>query len=180
MKSMMRIQLKREMNLIETNHHINIASDHPVSSNDSFKSFLNAEGFNMVLALLQLCEAPWFCFRVCCKADVNVWGWCEFSFRRKLKTTFIIKRSIIYRDGDRGRKTLGIGNCSINIWDGSELELAWLKKKSSYFENNFPILLLSGISNTSIFKVCDILHWVNLLLMKIFTNIFRCIFCWSR
>ena len=58
MKSMMRIQLKREMNLIETNHHINIASDHPVSSNDSFKSFLNAEGFNMVLALLQLCEAP--------------------------------------------------------------------------------------------------------------------------
>ena len=46
------------MNLIETNHHINIASDHSVSSNNSFKSFLNAESFNMVLTLLQLCEAP--------------------------------------------------------------------------------------------------------------------------
>ena len=83
--------LKDLMNLLETNPHINIASDHSVSSNNSFKSFLNAESFNMVLTLLQLCEAPWFCFRVCCKADVNVWGWCEFSFRGKLKTTFIIK-----------------------------------------------------------------------------------------
>ena len=76
------------MNLLETNPHINIASDHSVSSNNSFKSFLNAESFNMVLTLLQLCEAPWFCFRVCCKADVNVWGWCEFSFRRKLIKKF--------------------------------------------------------------------------------------------
>ena len=58
MKNMMRTELKRGMNLIEANHHINIASDHPVSSNDSFKSFLNAESFNMVLTLLQLCEAP--------------------------------------------------------------------------------------------------------------------------
>ena len=29
-----------------------------------------------------------------------------------------------------------MGNCSINICDGSELELAWSKKSSSYFENN--------------------------------------------
>ena len=30
-----------------------------------------------------------------------------------------------------------MGNGSINIWDGSELELAWSKKSSSYFENIF-------------------------------------------
>ena len=32
------------MNLIETNHHISMTSDHCVSSNNSFKSFLNAKG----------------------------------------------------------------------------------------------------------------------------------------
>ena len=50
-------------------------------------------------------------------------------------------------------------NRSINIWGGSAVELAWFKKSSSYFESNFPIFLLFGISNTSIFKVRDVLHW---------------------
>ena len=54
------------------------------------------------------------------------------------------------RDGEGGREALGMGNCCVNVWDGSELELAWSKKGSSYFGNNFPIFLLSGISNTSI------------------------------
>ena len=53
-----------------------------------------------------------------------------------------------------------------NIWDGSELKLSWSKKSSSYFENSSPIFLLSGFSNTSIFKVRDVLHWVNFLVMK--------------
>ena len=43
------------------------------------------------------------------------------------------------RDGKGGREVLGMENRSVNIWDGSELELAWSKKSSSYFENNFPI-----------------------------------------
>ena len=30
---------------------------------------------------------------------------------------------------DREWEALGMGNCSIKIWDGSELELAWSKKK---------------------------------------------------
>ena len=62
------------------------------------------------------------------------------------------------RDGEGGSKALAVANCSINIWDGSEQEIAWFKKSSSYFENNFSIFLLSGISNTSIFKVRDVLH----------------------
>ena len=33
------------MNLIETNHHINMTSDHSVSSNNLFKSFSNAKSF---------------------------------------------------------------------------------------------------------------------------------------
>ena len=71
-------------------------------------------------------------------------------------------------------------NCSINIWDGSKLELAWSKKSSSYFENNFPIFLLSCISNTSNFQVHDVLHWVSFLVKKTFSNIFRSTFCWGR
>ena len=56
------------------------------------------------------------------------------------------------RDGVGHREALDMVNCSINIWDESELELAWSKKRSSYFENKFPIFLLPGISNTTIFK----------------------------
>ena len=40
-----------------------------------------------------------------------------------------------------------MGNCSLIQ------ELARSKKNSLYFENNSSILLLCGISNTSIFKV---------------------------
>ena len=65
------------------------------------------------------------------------------------------------RDGEGGREALAMGNCSLDIWDGSELELAWSKKNSSNFEDNFPIFSLSGILSASIFKVLDVSHWVN-------------------
>ena len=52
------------------------------------------------------------------------------------------------KDGDGGREALGMVNCSVNIWDRSKLELAWPKESSLYFENKYPIFLLSGISNT--------------------------------
>ena len=81
------------------------------------------------------------------------------------------------RDGEGGREALGMGNCSINIQDKLELELASSKKSSSSFANNFPILLLPGISNSSIFKMCDVLNRVNFLVMKTFCNIFRSTFC---
>ena len=75
-----------------------------------------------------------------------------------------------------GREALGVGNRSAHFWEGSELELAWSKKSSLYFENNFPIFLLSVISGESIFKVRDILYWLNFLVMKT-SNIFRSTFC---
>ena len=53
------------------------------------------------------------------------------------------------RDGGGGRETLSVENCNINIWHGSELELAWSKKSSSYVEKNFPKFLLFDIMNTS-------------------------------
>ena len=65
------------------------------------------------------------------------------------------------RSGEGGREALGLGNCGINISNGSELELDWSKKSRTYFENNFPIFLLSGIFNTSIDKVRDVLYWVS-------------------
>ena len=46
------------------------------------------------------------------------------------------------RDVEGGREALGMGICNINIWDGSELELAWSKKSSSDFKNSCPIFLL--------------------------------------
>ena len=49
-----------------------------------------------------------------------------------------------------------MGNCSINILDGSKWELAWSKESSSYLENSFSIFILSGISSTSIFKLHDV------------------------
>ena len=42
------------MNLIEKNHLIKMSSDHSISSNNSFKSHLNAKSFSMILTLQQL------------------------------------------------------------------------------------------------------------------------------
>ena len=81
--------------------------------------------------------------------------------RISVEEGFQLARVKVDKDVERGTEALGMGNSCINIWDGSELELAWTKKNSSYFENNFPIFLLSGILNTLSFKVCDVLHWVN-------------------
>ena len=39
------------INLIETNQQINMSSDNFFSSNNSFKTHLNAKGFNMFLTL---------------------------------------------------------------------------------------------------------------------------------
>ena len=71
------------------------------------------------------------------------------------------------RVGEQGSEALGMENCSINIWDGSDLELALSKNNSSYFENNFPIFLLSSILNyryieyIDTFDTSNIIHWVN-------------------
>ena len=84
------------------------------------------------------------------------------------------------RYGEGGWKTLGLGNRNINTWYESELELAWSKKRSSNFVKNFPIFLLSSISNTSIFNVHHVSHWVHSLVMKTFSNVFCNTFCWDR
>ena len=83
------------------------------------------------------------------------------------------------RDGEEGREALRVGNCSIHIWDGSEMELAWCKKNGSYLENNFQIFLLSGISNTLICKVRDVLCWLNFLSTKT-SKIVWSTFCWAN
>ena len=74
---------------------------------------------------------------------------------------FQLARVKFDRDGGGGREILGVGCCSINIWDRSELKLARSRESSPYFENNFPIFLLSG--NSIFLKVNDVLHWVHLM-----------------
>ena len=71
---------------------------------------------------------------------------------------FQLARVKFDRHGEGDSEALGMSNCGINIWDGSEQEFAWFKKNSSYFENNFPMFLLSGISDTSVIKMRDVLH----------------------
>ena len=74
---------------------------------------------------------------------------------------FQLARVKLDKDGEEGWEAQSMGNRSINIWDGTELELAWSKKSSSHFENNFPIFFLRY------FKYIDI--WgasVDLLVMK--------------
>ena len=68
-------------------------------------------------------------------------------------------RAKLERNGEGGRENIGTGCCSIGIWD------RLFGKNSSFFEDNFPIVLLSSNSNTSIFKVCGVLHWVHFLVM---------------
>ena len=65
-------------------------SYHSVSTNNSFKSHLNTKCFSMFLTLKQLGKARWFSVSICCKGDVNVYRWYEFSLDRKLKRTFFI------------------------------------------------------------------------------------------
>ena len=45
---------KTHLNLIETNHQINMIYDHSVSSNNLFQSHLNAKSFNLFLTFLTL------------------------------------------------------------------------------------------------------------------------------
>ena len=59
------------------------------------------------------------------------------------------------RDGEGGRKALGMGNCRINIWDGSELELAWSKKCSSYFLFTLRVSSLQLPSNDASGETID-------------------------
>ena len=54
------------------------------------------------------------------------------------------------------------------------------RENSLYFKKDFPMILVSDISNTSIFNVCDVLQWIDLLVIKTFFNIFRSIFCWGK
>ena len=64
------------------------------------------------------------------------------SIKNSVKKQFQLAWVKFDKDVGGGRKAPGMGNCSINIRDGSEVELAWFKKNSSYFEINFYYLVL--------------------------------------
>ena len=57
--------LKNLLNLTETNHQINMTSEHSVSRRKWLESHLNAKSFNMFLTMCQLCEViRWFYLNV--------------------------------------------------------------------------------------------------------------------
>ena len=55
---------------------------------------------------------------------------------------FQLAREKLDRNGNRGRKAVGMGNCSINIWIESELELACSKKIMFMFWKQFPNMFI--------------------------------------
>ena len=95
-KSKKKKKKKKLMNLIKKNHHINKTSDHSGSTNNLFRSHLNAKSFKKFLALQQLGEARWFCFSVyckvlwTCKGDVNSASWksCKESSSSTISAEF--------------------------------------------------------------------------------------------
>ena len=72
------------------------------------------------------------------------WETNEESKEDWVEETFQQARVKIDTDGEEAKEVLGMGYCSIEIWDWLELKLAWSGKNNSYFENCFPIFLLSG------------------------------------
>ena len=80
-----------------------------------------------------------------------------------VKDGFQLARVKLDMNGKGGREASGMGYCSGNTWNGLELKLPLSRKSSSYFENNFPVFLLSGNLNTSFIKVYHVLHWVYFL-----------------
>ena len=61
---------KNLMNLIKTNHHIKMASDHSVSRNNSFKSFLNVK-FHVVFDTVTIAR------RAVILLQCMLQGWCD-------------------------------------------------------------------------------------------------------
>ena len=79
------------------------------------------------------------------------------------------------KNGAEDSEALGIGNRSINIWKGSELELAWSKKKQFIFKKLF--------SNTFVmlFRIHQFLRCVSKFISNgNFSNIFRSTLSWGR
>ena len=79
------------MNLIETNHKINMASYHSASRNNSFKRHLNANSFNMFLTLQQLSEAQFPYFVLPHLTTRHHKYWINQTICQAKPTTFIIK-----------------------------------------------------------------------------------------
>ena len=50
-----------------------------------------------------------------------------------VKEVFQLARVKLDRDSEGGSEAPDVGNCGINIWDGSERELDWFKKSTSIF-----------------------------------------------
>ena len=73
-------------------------------------------------------------------------GWIRYEvigkpniMMRIVKEEFQFSKAKLDRKGEEGRQNIEMEYFSIDIWDGSELKLAWFGKNSSYFENNFLI-----------------------------------------
>ena len=115
---------------------------------------------------------------VCGRMGSEKWRTDEEHHEYCVEEGFQLTKVKFNRNRKEGRETQWMRCCSINIWNELELKLDWSEKNSSYFENNFRISLLSGNSNTSVFKVCDVLQLAHFLVIKTFSNIFCSNFCW--
>ena len=117
------------MNLIETNHQINMTS---ALSNNLFKSQLNTKSFNMFLTLPQLCEARSSYFALPHSTTRHHKYWINQSICQVKPTKFIIK---LYT----GLNTLWVKNSTHH--NAESLRASSLSKLDNTFND-------SSISNT--------------------------------
>ena len=69
--------------------------------------------------------------------------------KKYVEEGFQLARVKFDRDGEGGREDLGMGNCSINIWNRWELELAWSKRSSSYLNQSSNFFIIWYFENIS-------------------------------
>ena len=111
------------------------------------------------------------------------WGWKKVGKPMKNMIRVALKRDIRWPEGNlteiawEAGKLWGWG-IILPIFEMDQNSI-WLdpEKKVHILENNFPIFLLSGNSNESVFKVCNVLRLIHFLIMKTF-NIWCIISCW--
>ena len=75
------------------------------SHNKLLKRNLNANGFNMFLAMWQLCKVWWFYFSVCCNIDVN--SALGENSKKSLSSAISTEASF---DDDSNEKSLNVKN----------------------------------------------------------------------
>ena len=124
------------------------------------------------------------------KNGIRRWKLGEVGERYFLVEIMVVVCTSRVKNRERSNEAVRIRYCTTNIWDESELKLAWSRENTSYFENNFSIILLSGnipchpefgqvMCEYDLYPIYFLLLLTNFIYMKsFFITIIKWCFCW--